>query len=535
MFCCWAAVGALAGAAIGYFFYARQSREFAAAAVVRFQRSAAGVNQNQSLESEARQQDQADPGPDQKTVFDNQPDESLLLCSQSLLSSAAVTGNLMEIPELRVAKSMTAQVSADDFVRDWVASGQLRVTLIDNTSQGAIYRVSFRSELPSVSRRVVSAVVAEMVERFDGQVSQERVSEKIGDIQERREQLERQAEGLQRATDEIDLPKQAVLQDGNVVSPAAIKLDASIRRFERLDLQRESLRQRIGRAEDLLAQNADDRDVLEMLGVLNKEGKVPDIGGAASGEQAENLESEQDRRKWLADKERLTAAVDQEVRPLQKQLDELLNIKYGPQHPQIKHLNTLIAKAKGKLAVYAVEPDFGASNSLGKQVGLASDSPVAVKDKSGASQEKHRLDIGVDIEDQQSAGNSLEVVLAVLRAELESLSNDLRVVDEELEVLATIVANETQVLRYNEKLRLEMQYLLETGKSLEVEMQHVLNVSEEVPSSCEVLIASGQAMQVSPVLSAYLWYGSSGGITAGLALFMILWFAISWVPDQAAE
>ncbi|MGI9459284.1 MAG: hypothetical protein ACR2NF_04735, partial [Pirellulales bacterium] len=347
--------------------------------------------------------------------------------------------------------------------------------------------------------------------------------------------LKRQADVLQRAIDEIDLPQQAVLQDGSVVSPAAIKLNASIRRFERFDLQRESLQQRLWRAKELLAQNAHDRDVLELLAVLPTDRKVPDTAVAASQEHSVSLGSERGRREWLAEKEKLTVAVEQEVQPLQKQLDELLNIKYGPQHPQIKHLKMLIAKAKGKLAVYAVEPDFGGAKSSRTQVGGAPDSPVSLQDGTQSGQE----DIGVGMTEQQgdaaSARNSLEVVLSVLKGELKRLSNDLGSVDEELETLATIVANESQVLRYNERLRREMQHLQETGKSLEGEIQHALSLYERVPSSCEVLIACGPAVQVSPVLSPYLFYGSLGGIAAALTLFTVLWFALSLVPGRPAD
>ncbi|MGI9460243.1 MAG: hypothetical protein ACR2NF_09615, partial [Pirellulales bacterium] len=141
VFCCWVSVGAAVGAAIAYFAYARQPRKFAASAVVRFERFEAELTDEQSLESELRRQDQVDPRRDQITAFLNQPDESLLLCSQSVLSNAAMSGNLMEISELRVPKGIPNQVSADDFVRDWVASGRLSVTLFENTSRGALYRV----------------------------------------------------------------------------------------------------------------------------------------------------------------------------------------------------------------------------------------------------------------------------------------------------------------------------------------------------------------------------------------------------------
>jgi len=529
--CCWAAVGAAAGAGIAYFAYARQPRKFAANAVVRFERFESERTSEQGLESESSQQGQVDLGTGQTNALRNQPDDSLLLCSQSVLSIAVVSGNLMEIPELRVAKGLPNQTSADDFVRDWVPSGRLRVTLFENTSRGALYRVSFRSELPSVSNRVVSAVVAAMVERFDGQVSQKRVTEKIWDIREKREELERQAEVLRRATDEIDLPEQAVLQNGSVVSPTAVRLDASIRRFERLGLQRESLQQRLRRAEELVVQKAGDREVLEMLGVLTKDGKVSRTAAVASQEQSEGP----DRREWLAEKQKLTAAVEQEVRPLQKQLDELLNIKYGPQHPQIKHLKMLIARAKGKLAIYAVEPDFGVANSSRMQVGVAPNRPITVQDGAQPSQEENSVGTTEQQGGTASAANSLEVVLSVLNGELKKLSDDLSRVDEELETLATIVANETQILRYNERLRLEMQHLHETRKSLEVEMQHAQSLDEKVPMTCEVLIASGPAVQVSPVLEPYLLYGSIGGVVAALTLFICLWLAIRLVPGRTAE
>ena len=373
VFCCWAAVGAAAGAAIAYFAYARQPREFASSAVVRFERfEVESADKQINVEIKPRQQGRIDAALESAATLRNPPDDSLLLCGQSVLSQAAVSGNLMEIPELRVAKAIPNQVSADDFVRDWVASGRLMVTQFKSTSRGGLYRISFRSELPSVSTRVVSAVVAAMVERFDRQASQNRLTETMEDLRQRREELGHRVEVLQDAIGKLDLPQQAVLQDGRVVSPTAIKLDVSIRSYQQLTDQRKWLQQRLRRAEELLAQNVDERRIWEMLGVLTKDGKVPGnpvpgnpVPGntaEASPQQAERRRGERERREWLAEKEKLVVAVEREVQPLQQQLDELLGIKYGPQHPQIRHLKTLIAKAKGKLAEYAVEPDFGFTN-----------------------------------------------------------------------------------------------------------------------------------------------------------------------------
>ena len=514
VFCCWAAVGAAAGAAIAYFAYAREPREFASTAVVRFERFEDEPTNQQILEFQPRQQTRSDAAAKPAAKSDNPPDDSLLLCGQSVLSQAAVSGQLMEIPELRVPKAISSKTSAEDFVRDWVSRERLVVTKFKSTSRGGLYRVSFRSELPSVSSQVVSAVVAAMVERFDRQASQNDATETIKNLGQRREELELQAEGLQRAIDELDLPQQAVLQDGRVVSPAAIRLDASIRSFERLTLQREGLQQRLRRAEDLLAQNVKERRILEMLGVLTTEGKISGNASEASPEQALRLRSERERREWLAEKEKLTAAVKREVQPLQKQLDELLGIKYGPQHPQIRHLNTLIAKAKGKLAQYAVEPDFGVINSPLTSGAALPEDPIPDQDERQLSQES-RADRGDQTRDDVSDGDSLQLVLSVLNGELRGLSSDLNRVDTELEALATTVANENKVLQQNERLSLEIQQLQEISKSLEAEVQHALSLNERAPSSCEVLTAAGPAVQVSPILNSYLRFGSLAGVLAG--------------------
>ena len=534
VFGCWAAVGAAAGAAIAYFAYARQPREFASSAVVRFERFEDEPTNKQSGEVQPRQQSRLDAALGSAATLRNPPDDSLLLCGQTVLSEAAVSGNLMEIQELRVVKAIPTQTSADDFVRNWVTSGRLMVTQFKSTSRGGLYRVTFRSELPSVSNRVVSAVVAAMVERFDGQASQNLATETIQDLRQRREELGRQAEDLQRTIENLDLPQQAVLQDGRVVSPAAIKLDASIRSFERLTLQREGLQQRLRRAEELLAQNADERRIMEMLGVLTKDGEVPGSAREASPEQAEKQKSERERRQWLAEKEKLTVAVDREVQPLQKQLDELLGIKYGPQHPQIRHLKTLIAKAKGKLAEYAVEPDFGVTVPPVTPDGASEGDPIPGQDERQLSDESGP-DLGDQARDAVSAGDALPLVLTVLNGELKGLSNDLSRVDAELEALATIVAYETQVLQRKERLGLEIQQLQEIRKSLEGEVQHAVKLDEKVASSLEVLSASGPAVQVSPILNSYLRFGSLLGVVVGFLLFVILWFAISLVPSNTVD
>ena len=60
-------------------------------------------------------------------------------------------------------------------------------------------------------------------------------------------------------------------------------------------------------------------------------------------------------------------------------------------------------------------------------------------------------------------------------------------------------------------------------------------LDEKVPSSLEVLSASGPAVQVSPILNSYLRFGSLLGVVVGFLLFVILWFAISLVPSNTAD
>jgi len=464
-------------------------------------------------------------------------DDSLLLCSQAVLARAAESGGLLEIPELQLPASLVqandgehdAENAAEQLVRNWVSSGQLTVEQAEATSRGGLYRVSFVAKLPSVSSRVVSAVVAAMVDEFDGPAGQAQVEESVKQLRLQSQSLADQAESLMHEIAKLELPANATLaEDGEVVSAAAVRLEAAIGSFERLTREREDLQKRLRRAEELQKQNADDRAVLETLGLLvvgdrtSVNGTVPD----------EKLQVERDRQRkrqeWLDRKQKLAAMVEREVEPLQKQLDELLGVKFGPQHPQIKHLKTLIAKSKGRLAEYAVEPDFGLDEFEfnGKRVTDPSDTadPDGLQNQDPAGQENGIADTDPP---------SLRIVLNVLRGESARLAEQIRSVDESLEVLATTVATENQSLKTFEKLDREIQQLHVERNSLELEIQKLLEPGENVASSCEVLVAAGPAKQVSPVLRSYLQVGSFAGVLAGLVLFVILWFAISIVPGKA--
>ena len=540
VFCCWAAVGAAAGMAIAYFVYARQPRTFAVTAVVRFDRSRSEAGDKSEAGDNAVRPNVSALAENNRTPDTSllpRYDDSLLLCSQAVLARAAESGGLLEIPELQLPASLVqandgehdAENAAEQLVRNWVSSGQLTVEQAEATSRGGLYRVSFVAKLPSVSSRVVSAVVAAMVDEFDGPAGQAQVEESVKQLRLQSQSLADQAESLMHEIAKLELPANATLaEDGEVVSAAAVRLEAAIGSFERLTREREDLQKRLRRAEELQKQNADDRAVLETLGLLvvgdrtSVNGTVPD----------EKLQVERDRQRkrqeWLDRKQKLAAMVEREVEPLQKQLDELLGVKFGPQHPQIKHLKTLIAKSKGRLAEYAVEPDFGLDEFEfnGKRVTDPSDTadPDGLQNQDPAGQENGIADTDPP---------SLRIVLNVLRGESARLAEQIRSVDESLEVLATTVATENQSLRTFEKLDREIQQLHVERNSLELEIQKLLEPGENVASSCEVRVAAGPAKQVSPVLRSYLQVGSFAGVLAGLVLFVILWFAISIVPGKA--
>lgn len=523
VFCCWTTVGGIIGAAVSYFAYARQAREFASTALVRFERFEVGPSNTSSVERHESQQGQVDVAPQLRVSQHNRTDDSLMLSGQAVLSQAVAAGKLLEMPELRAATGMPDQTSADELVRDWVASGRLVVAKVETTSSGGVYSVTISSGLPSVSKRVVTAVVEAMVDRFDGKVSEKRLERRIQTLGVRRVELGRQVEVLQRTIGELTLPEQAVLRKGSVVSPASIKLEVSIRSFERLTLKREDLQQRLRRAEELLAQNADDLRVFETLGLVTRKGEVFDSG--LSQTEAKKKQFDLERREWFASKEKVIASVEREVQPLKQQLDELLGVKYGPQHPQIKHLKMLIAKAKGKLAEYSVEPDFEGTNTAGLEDRVEAYVPTA-----GDNRQR-----GVERRLVKPEGDSLKLVLSVLTNEFEGLSGDLSSLDDELETLATDVAKEAQLLRSHEKLGREMLQLQKNRESLEGEMQHAIRLHERVPSSCEVLISPGPAVQVFPLLKSYLMFGSVAGGVGGLALFILIWFVINLVPNKTTD
>ncbi|MGB0761244.1 MAG: hypothetical protein ACPGPS_16995, partial [Rubripirellula sp.] len=312
MFCLWTVAGVLLGVGTAYFIYARQPPLFESAATLRLrrvereesdksaerddaQRSQQGSENDTDVEvadvanpiSGFRMTDDAtedvvirdsvethtdakiaDAGTErgfdstEKVSKQQLTDDSLLLCSQAVLERAVELGDLDKLQELQWMVSARDK-SPEAFVRAWVNDGTLKVEKAGESSLGGVYRITFRSRLPSISEAVVKAVEEAALERFDHGNLQEQQARFLELLISSRTEIDRRIGELENRCKELPEVAGAVLRDGKVSSPDAVRLNTIIEQFDRLQSLRDGLKQNLVRAEALLNEGASRQIVLK--------------------------------------------------------------------------------------------------------------------------------------------------------------------------------------------------------------------------------------------------------------------------------
>ena len=462
--------------------------------------------------------------PAQSSLRGKLADDSLLLCSQAVLERAVELGELNGVQELQWMVSVRDQ-SPEAFVRTWVNSGSLRVEKSGETSLGGVYEIAFRSRLPSTSQRVVQAVAASAIEKFDNGGRQKQHAKALELLTSGRAELDTTLRDLQTRLSEFPSVNDAMLRDGDVVSSDAVRLNAAVDRFERLQRRREGLKQNLRRAEALLAEGADRRLVLDALGTLSQV-KLASQSPATDADLTQIRDSESSKaaeeyRSWLEMRNDLIEKVEREVAPMEKKLDALIEKKYGPNHPAVSHLRGQIGRVRAQLANLPPEPDSLGSVAPGTRAGFQG-SPAATQGSPVANQ-------GNAESRDRADGISMVALLKAMRSELSVVSEDLERLDPELETLSTMVAAQAKALRQRESIELEIEQQ-QSMRNAMIEQLKSMNQGRSSPEiSCALLVPAGAGVQVAPELQSHLLAGGFLGGASGAVLFLLIVLSVTAV------
>ena len=454
------------------------------------------------------------------------PDDGLLLCSQAVLERAVELGGLSNIQELQWMVSARDQ-SPEAFVRAWVNDGHMRVEKSGESSLGGVYRLAFRSRLPSTSEKVVQAVAASAVEKFDNGTLEEKQVSLLALMTSGRVEIDAKIQDLDNRLGELPDVADAMLRDGEVVSAAAVRLNAIVDQFERLQLKRDGLKQNIVRAEALLAEGADKRLVLQTLGAPPPQPKLASRSqaqdsGVTQAEAVKSSKAAEEYRLWLEMRNNLIEKVEREVAPMQKKLDALIEKKYGPNHPAVSHLRGQIGRVRAQLANLPPEPG-GVGIVLPETNAEAEGAPAANGEDSGGEGSG-----GVS----RTEGMSLVALLKAVRSEVRTVSEEIERLDPELEELSTTVASQDKALRQRESVESEIlqQQRLRSAMIKQIESIKLLESSSGI--SCELLVPASAAVQVEPDLRSHLLAGCMLGGASGAVLFLLILLSVTAVASD---
>ena len=584
IFCSWSIVGAILGGGVGYFVYARQTPVFESVATMKITRfepvAPTAVDQLESQQDQllnagdeiveaateqvsgVRMSDDAsqdvlmvEPGASQaqvvagveiladKNLVDKNLtqqrlsgvtpiDDSLLICSQAVLMRAVEVGGLKDVQELQWAVSARDQ-TPETFVRGWVSGGNLRVEKSGESSLGGVYKIAFRSRLPSTAEKVVQAVAQAAVETFDNGVLQQDQAKLLESLASGRSEIDKKLRDLQRKLGELPDISSAFLRDGEVISSDAIRLNAMVGSVERLQLQRDGLKQNLRRAESLLAEGADRRLVLETLGAPLPKQQYASSRPQTDGSIAEQPEvvqpskAAEEYRKWLEMRNALIEKIEREVAPMQEKLDALVEKKYGPNHPAVSHLRTQILRVRAQLANLPPEPSgvampgiIGPNANAEGQVGVNTSKGNGSTESGSAG-------------NARAVGMSLVALLKAMRAEIKEVSAEITRLDPELESLSTKVATQQKTLRQRQTVEREIQQQQSWRGSILEELQQVAEQRKTSEVICELLVPAGAGVQVEPVLQAHLTAGILLGGASGAVLFCLILLSMTVVPAES--
>jgi len=557
-FCSWCCLGAAIGLATSYFVYASKPAVFESSAFLKISRVAppetgqaavqnsvtdpVGESHEQAFVSGVHMSDNASEdvlldGLDQSDVeqtlrvddsstdtLNRKPirdvadvDDSTLLASEAVLAKAISVGQLAKLQDLPWAVGVRER-SPEVLSRELLRSADLSVKRLDRTSLGSVYQVAFRSRLPSTSKKVVDSIAEAAVQSFDTSTAAEQIQKKIDLLTNGRDAIDQLSTELRRDLDQLVLPPDAMLRSDEVVSPVAFRLAAVLDDVVRLQVNQAGLKQKLRRAEALIAEGVEQRFVMETLGAPLPKTPTRTVTNADPAEDSQRGKQAEEHRKWVQARDSLIDEVNRQAEPMQRELNALLE-NLGPKHTTVVHLRAKISKVLGKMASLPPEPRVeGVVYPERSKQGLA-----IVE----ANQDKRLDPIG-----DASGDKSVVTLLRALRSELKAVTAELERLDPVLETLSTQVASQEKSLRQQKFVFQEIEQQQTLRKDLILQIQELSGQQHRGEITCEILQSANTGVQVEPVLRGHLLAGGALGIASSAVLFCLFVLSASMAQPE---
>ena len=470
----WGVLGVLMGLGAGYFSYVKTPATFETSAKLQ-------------ITSSSQQTD---------------VDDSALIMSEAVLTDAVSTGRLTEVPPWH-------GVVGGKFSRNQVAEslgndGDLSVSRVTSTTKGALYQVTFRGRTPKSTQQVVDEVVAAAQRTMQPAGDQEQWRDAIDLLREEQGRLSKRRTDLESQLQELSVPDDAILDDQQVVSATAEKRKHLQVTAEELREQQALLHNKIRQTEAMIAEGVPAEDILVALGQpLKHSSRSGPVENPATSAEQEIAKAREERNRKIAERVALERQVEQELRPLQEELDKLLE-RLGSGHPTVRGVRDQMTRVRAKLKdLPPLEPDPTETTQ--------DDLPSGDSDSSQPQNQP-------EIEAQRVAR-----LLRALRSEKKLTENQLDNVMTQLENSIKLVARQEAVLIQREQLQSELSQLTELGDQLVARLKSLSAAPPVISQELTVVQPALPGIQTAPELQEHLvWGGFWGTIGGGVVAILLL-------------
>jgi hypothetical protein len=448
-------------------------------------------------------------------VAEESIDDGILIVSDAVLTRAVQDGRLGNLTELRGAGGIRDQQTTQ-VAKRLAENGKLVVRKLPSTSLGSVYEISYRGALPSSSEQVLVAIVQAASKELDRGDSSGDWKEAIKLLTGARRDLQSRIEELQAEARAIDVPDDAVLKNGDVVSAAVEQWQRLRTEAYSLQGERSALDRRLRQAQSLIATGASAESILSNLGQPMRT-ETTSVANANIQTRIERQVMEESRRREiLRQRAAIQDAVDREVAPLQRELDTMLQ-KWGPKHPTVVFVKSQIAKARAKLQEM---PEIEQTPNQGDRRDVG---PAGGKNESRPE----------DVTDGKTGGQRVNALLRSVRDQRDRVASQLVSVSAKLDEAATLVAKEEKSLVRQDSLRKELarqEALLQQT----IERVDAFSIASPYPDiEFSVLKMPDPGRKIEPVLVVHLAVGGSAGALAGGVLACLV--MLTSIAAQGSE
>lgn len=460
----WLLLGGIIGSGVGYFAFVKQPAAFESEATVLVTRG------------------DSDSGSQTDVT-----DDSELIIGRPILADAIASRSLNGVPEFQGPSGIVLR-DPDDKVRALTKSDRLAARQLSVASEGSIYEIRFRGATPSSSKRVLDVLLATCLRSLprtgDQKLWRESV-ELLGDS--RREVAERIAE-LESQQSPEEHPEGAII-DQKLVSANVERLRVLRQTSEQLQIELDSIESSLRHAEKMMNENVPIESVLVSLG--------QPVSTFRSAPASDNTDSATERENRAAERKRVEQSVAKELKPLQDELDKLLE-RFGPNHPTVRGVRTKIETVRSKLDEISpfdsVEPAIAVDPN-----------PVSDPEEDSA---KKRIQV--------------DRILTALRAERSQVSESLAETRERLEAITSTTAKEEIAARQRDRIEDELKQQRTLLKQISDRVDQIPASSPFPKIEVTILDSPDEGVQVEPELSRFLLRGGTWGAAGGAALAMLL-------------